>query len=124
MSAVAEVAQRPTAFPEPDATGDEAAQLLADLLALARDWEAGELSLGVLAGVMTPKERYAARRAQPADGSDGHRLLCRLFDALCRDGRAVATKHGMFLMGEWRDWRAWREAAEPHLHPNRYAARR
>lgn len=116
--------ERTGAFPAPPGTPEERAALLADLLALARDWKAGTMPLGVLARQMTQRERYAARRAQPCDGSEDHRLLCRVFDALCRDGGVVATRQGVFLMDEWRGWAGWREAAEPHLTPNRYRAGR
>lgn len=112
------------AFPAPAVTGEPAAALLADLLALGRAWEAGEMPLGVLARQMTQRERYGARRAQPCDGSEDHRLLCRLFEALCRDGSVVATRQGVFPMDEWRGWAGWRERAEPHLNPNRYRAGR
>lgn len=103
MKAVATVG----GFPVPEHGGAAAAGLLADLLRLARDWEAGRMPLEVLRRQMTPSERYSARWAQRLDGSDDDALLRALFDALVRaerterDGGRIVNRFGTWTQAEY-----------------------
>lgn len=96
----------PSAFPVPAMTGETAAALLGDVLALARDWKAG-LPLDQVRALSDEKERYAARRACPLDRSEPDLLLRDLFEALVRsertgrDGGRIVDRFGVWTQAEY-----------------------
>lgn len=96
-----------SAFPTPDQTGVDADLLLDDFLDAARAWDAGRLALPDLLRVMTPRERYSARRRLSCDRTDpDHVLFCRIMDAIVEqqftrgDGQVVVTRQGVFTQRE------------------------